>query len=316
MSQADSAANDLRGLRAVITGASSGIGRAIALEFARGGADLFLHARKSGDALNQVVHEVNALGTVASAHLADLADPSGQDDLVSAAWRDGPVDIWINNAGADVLTGEAAALSFEEKLVRLWEVDVTATMRISRAVGQRMRERGTGVILNQGWDQAAIGMAGDSGELFAAIKGAIMSFSQSLAKSLAPQVRVNCLAPGWIKTSWGQGASQAWQDRAKAEALLDRWGTPEDVAHVARFLASPAASFITGQVVPINGRFPRIARLMFCNIGRFGLQQTARPPFLSAGKLPPERPNGTPINHRRAVRVSPFCGSPQKNAVT
>lgn len=255
MSQVDSAANDLSGMRAVVTGASSGIGRAIALELARGGADLFLHARRSADALDQIMQEVQALGRAASAQLVDLAETSGQDELVTAAWHDGPVDIWINNAGADVLTGDAAALSFEEKLNRLWKVDVTATMRIARAVGQRMHERGTGVILNQGWDQAAWGMAGDSGELFAAIKGAIMSFSQSLARSLAPHVRVNCLAPGWIKTSWGAGASQSWQDRAQAEALLDRWGTPEDVAHVARFLSSPAASFLTGQIVPINGGF-------------------------------------------------------------
>jgi 3-oxoacyl-[acyl-carrier protein] reductase len=109
------------------------------------------------------------------------------------------------------------------------------------------------VILNMGWDQAETGMEGDSGEMFAAVKGAIMAFSRSLAKSLAPAVRVNCLAPGWIKTAWGQGASEAWQDRARRESLLGRWGTPEDVARVARFLVSPAASFVNGQVVSING---------------------------------------------------------------
>ena len=111
------------------------------------------------------------------------------------------------------------------------------------------------VILNIGWDQALWGMAGDSGEMFAAIKGAVMSFSRSLAQSLAPEVRVNCLAPGWIKTAWGEQASAAWQERAVGEALLQRWGTPQDVATVARFLASPAAAFVTGQVIPVNGGF-------------------------------------------------------------
>ena len=96
-------------------------------------------------------------------------------------------------------------------------------------------------------------MAGDSGELFAAAKGAVMAFSKSLARSLAPEVRVNCVAPGWIKTDWGAGASQYWQDRAKSESLLARWGTPEDVAAIVRWLASPAAGFVTAQTIMVNG---------------------------------------------------------------
>ena len=116
-----------------------------------------------------------------------------------------------------------------------------------------MKAAGGGAIVNLGWDQAEQGMAGDSGEMFAATKGAIMAFSRSLAKSLAPQVRVNCLAPGWIKTSWGEQASAYWQQRATRESLRGRWGLPEDVAAVARFLASPAADFITGQVIAVGG---------------------------------------------------------------
>jgi 3-oxoacyl-[acyl-carrier protein] reductase len=104
-----------------------------------------------------------------------------------------------------------------------------------------------------GWDQAETGMEGDSGELFAAGKGAVMAFTKSLARSLAPQVRVNCLAPGWIRTAWGSEASAQWQQRAVREAPLARWGTPEDVAATALWLASPAASFITGQVIRVNG---------------------------------------------------------------
>jgi 3-oxoacyl-[acyl-carrier protein] reductase len=140
-------------------------------------------------------------------------------------------------------------------LEELWRVDVAASMRLARLAGARMKRRGSGVILNLGWDGAERGMAGDSGELFAAVKGAVMAFSRSLARSLAPEVRVNCLAPGWIKTAWGSRASETWQDRAQRESSLRRWGTPDDVAQVARFLVSPASAFVTGQVVCVNGGF-------------------------------------------------------------
>jgi 3-oxoacyl-[acyl-carrier protein] reductase len=80
-----------------------------------------------------------------------------------------------------------------------------------------------------------------------------MGFTRSLAVSLAPAVRVNCIAPGWIQTAWGETASATWQERVLRETPLRRWGTPEDVAKVARFLASPDAAFITGQVINVNG---------------------------------------------------------------
>ncbi len=256
------ATNELSGRIAVVTGSSSGIGRAIAVELARAGADVVVHGRSNQAGAESTRREIEGLGRDALVLLADLSDVTAQESLIEQAWQwRGGVDVWINNAGADVLTGANANLSFEDKLAILWQVDVLATIRLSRLIGERMQQRdggsGGSVILNLGWDQAEHGMAGDSGEMFAAIKGAVMSFSKSLAQSLAPNVRVNCLAPGWIKTTWGDDASEYWQQRARSEALLDRWGTPEDVARVARFLASPAASFITGQVVPVNGGFRR-----------------------------------------------------------
>jgi NAD(P)-dependent dehydrogenase (short-subunit alcohol dehydrogenase family) len=80
-----------------------------------------------------------------------------------------------------------------------------------------------------------------------------MAFSKSLALTLAPKVRVNCLAPGWIRTAWGEGASDKWHERVRRETPLGRWGTPADVARTARWLVSPAAAFITGQVIRVNG---------------------------------------------------------------
>jgi 3-oxoacyl-[acyl-carrier protein] reductase len=277
MQQRDSAAandgTELRGQVAVVTGSSSGIGRAIAVEFARAGADVFVHAGRNEAAAAAVADEIRDLGRQSHVCIADLSDCDAHERLVDEAWNWATeistrndtargVQTWVNNAGVDVLTGAASSWSFENKLARLWEVDVVATMRLSRINGTRMRAATKGTqrndnrcILNMGWDQAETGMAGDSGEMFSAIKGAVMAFTKSFAHSLAPDIRVNCLAPGWIKTSWGDHASEYWDRRATSESLLGRWGTPQDVARVARFLAAPAASFLTGQCIPINGGF-------------------------------------------------------------
>jgi 3-oxoacyl-[acyl-carrier protein] reductase len=245
---------ELKGLRALVTGSSSGIGKAIALELASAGADVVVHRRGEVAELEQVAQEIRSLGVRAHALQADLRLADACHELVDAAWRQwGAIDIWVNNAGADTLTGEAGRWAFEKKLHELLAVDVTATLLLSRDVGQRMKARGQGVILTMGWDQAETGMEGDSGQLFAAVKGAVMAFTKSLALTLAPEVRVNCLAPGWIRTAWAEGASQGWQDRAIRETPLGRWGRPEDVARTARWLVSPAAAFLTGQVIRVNG---------------------------------------------------------------
>lgn len=247
---------ELAGLVAVVTGSSSGIGRAIAMELAAAGAACVVHAHESRAAAEGVAREIRAAGGEAMFALADVSDPEERAALVDQVWNwRGAVHIWINNAGADVLTGPASGLTFERKLERLWSVDVMGTVSLARKAGRRMRAEGGGSIVNVGWDQAEFGMGGDSGEMFAVAKGAIMAFTRSLARSLAPQVRVNCVAPGWVKTAWGDGATDYWQQRARHEALLERWGTPEDVATAVRFLVSPASSFITGHVLPVNGGF-------------------------------------------------------------
>jgi 3-oxoacyl-[acyl-carrier protein] reductase len=244
----------LLGLRAAVLGSTSGIGRAVALGLAEAGADVIIHGRSRRDAAEGIAAEVRDQGGRSQVLMADLADRAAGDRLVEAAWCvwDG-LDAWLHIAGADVLTGPAARLSFDAKLDRLWAVDVAATVRLCRAVGRLMKEHQGGAIVTVGWDQAETGMEGDSGELFAATKGAIMAFTRSLALSLAPSVRVNALAPGWIKTAWGESAPAAWQERALRETPLARWGTPDDVARVARFLVGPDAAFVTGQVLRVNG---------------------------------------------------------------
>jgi len=243
----------LEGQWALVTGSSRGIGQAIALELASAGANVLVHGNSNRDSAEQLAAQIRDLGVQSEVLIYDFSQPDSCRALMEQAWEVSPLDIWINNAGVDVLTGEAADWSFQKKWAALWEVDVTATIELSRNVGARMKQRGSGTIVNIGWDQAETGMEGDSGEMFAATKGAVMAFTRSLAKSLAPEVRVNCVAPGWIKTDWGEEASNYWQQRAINESLLQRWGTPEDVAHAVRFLVSPHASFITGQILPVNG---------------------------------------------------------------
>jgi 2-amino-4-hydroxy-6-hydroxymethyldihydropteridine diphosphokinase len=245
---------ELQGQNAVVTGSTSGIGRAIALALADAGANVLIHGRRSQDAAHEVSHECRQKQVEAACFLTDLRDENQCAKFFEQARKHfAALDIWINNAGADTLTGALAKLPFDAKLQELWAVDVRATMQLARAAGEFMKAQGRGVILNMGWDQAETGMAGDSGQLFGACKGAVMAFTMSLALSLAPQVRVNCLAPGWIRTAWGEQASAAWQERVLAETPLQRWGTPEDVAQTARWLVSPAAHFITGQIIRING---------------------------------------------------------------
>ena len=164
------------------------------------------------------------------------------------------VDVWVNNAGADVLTGDAAEWPAERKLDALLDVDLKSTIRCSRLVAARMAPGGC--ILNMGWDRATIdGMAGDDPELFAAVKAGVLGFSKSFARSVAPDVRVNVLCPGWIETAFGAGADRAFYDEIAASTPLGRWGRPEDVAGAAVWLASPAAAFVTGQAVNVNGGF-------------------------------------------------------------
>ncbi|HAD59601.1 MAG TPA: 3-oxoacyl-ACP reductase [Planctomycetaceae bacterium] len=239
--------------RIVVTGSSSGIGRAIALECARAGADLILTYRTSQAAAAEVSADIQALGRQVQVCQLDVSCPDSRTNFEQVVVDGGQIDAVVNNAGADLLTGALSEASFHEKLQTLLAVDVTGTVELARAFGLRFQQQGHGCILTVGWDQSDRGMEGDSGELFATAKNAIMGFTRSLSVSLAPEVRVNCIAPGWIQTAWGDHASEYWQNRVLNETPLKRWGRPEDIAATARFLLSEEASYMTGQVINVNG---------------------------------------------------------------
>ena len=242
-------------VRAVVTGASSGIGAAIAEAFGGAGATVLLTHRDSADEASEVAERIARRGARAQVAQADLASRRGCEALVSEAReRLGGIDAWVNNAGADVVTGEAAGWDWERKLDVLLAVDLRATVACSYAAGTVMREQPDGgTILNMSWDHVTAGMAGENPELFSAVKGGVLAFSKSLARSLAPEVRVNVLCPGWIETAFGREADRDFRRSVAESTPLARWGQPEDVAAAAVWLASPEAAFITGQAVNING---------------------------------------------------------------
>lgn len=258
----------LEGYRAVITGASTGIGRAIALAFAREGADVAITYRTGRRDAIAVSDEIAALGRRAHVFQLDLANAPSISSFATAAWEAlGRVDVWVNNAGADILTGGAAEIPEIEKLDRVLTVDLRGTVLASWEAARRMRdqlpigsengtngeEAQTGVILNTSWDHVLTGMAGRNPQIFSAAKGGILGFSKSLARSVAPKVRVNILAPGWIETEFGAGLDERHYQRVVDSTPLKRWGTPEDVARAAVFLASPDARFLTGQTLLVGG---------------------------------------------------------------
>ena len=216
---------------------------------------MLLTYRRSEAAARRVADGIAARGGHALVAQADLATGAACAALVDEAREalDG-LDVWVNNAGADVLTGDAAHWDWERKLDLLVAVDLKGTIACSYAAGNVMHEQADGgTILNMSWDHVTTGMAGVNPELFCAVKGGVLAYSKSLARALAPAVRVNVLCPGWIETAFGEQADERFRRKVADATPMKRWGTPADVAAAAVYLASPAAAFITGQALNVNG---------------------------------------------------------------
>ena len=211
--------------------------------------------RRSEAAAVAVADGITSEGGRALVARADLGTRTGCEALVAEAHeRLGGFDVWVNNAGADVLTGDAADWDWERKLDLLLAVDLKGTIACSYAAAAVMREQaGGGAIVNMSWDHVTSGMAGADPELFSAVKAGVLAYSKSLARALAPSVRVNVLCPGWIETAFAQDAGDEFRRSVAESTPMGRWGTPADVAAAALYLASPAAAFITGQAINING---------------------------------------------------------------
>ncbi len=246
---------NLDGKAVVVTGGSSGIGQAIARRCAEAGADVLISYRRNREGAEETARSIGKSGRRVEIVQADIGREQDIELLArEAAARLDKVDVWINNAGADILTGAGGKLTPLEKLDLLLAVDVRGTVLASWAAAKLMRDRKVGgVIINMSWDHVTLGMAGENPVLYSAAKGAVMSFSKSFAREVAPGIRVNILAPGFIETAFGQDADSRFRREVVERTPLARWGTPDDVAGAALFLASDQAKFMTGQMLLVNG---------------------------------------------------------------
>ncbi|MDQ2904072.1 MAG: SDR family oxidoreductase [Ktedonobacteraceae bacterium] len=236
----------------VVTGAGRGIGRELALAFAAQGAAVLVHYGHARDQAEEVVRQIEAMGGQATAMQADLSVASEVSGFVTRACETlGPIDVWINNAGASANSEESQGLSEEQIFARMLAVDVMGAWLCCRAVAGAMREGGC--ILNTGWNHVFDGAPGFANQAYATSKGAVIAMTHCFARELAPRVRVNCIAPGWIENEWARSRPPAFRERVAQSIPLGRWGMPGDIAAAALFLASPAASFITGQVLVVDG---------------------------------------------------------------
>ena len=238
---------------ALVTGASRGIGRAIAVELAREGWDVCINYIQHHQAAEEAARAVRALGRRAAVVQADVADGSAVAEMVREAERDlGPISLVVNNAG---IAGQA---QFQDITDEMWNrylaVNLGGARNTIKAVLPRMISEKAGCIVNI---SSIWGLRGASCEVaYACTKAGIIALTRSLAAELGPsQIRVNCVAPGVINTDMVQVLGQETLRDLAEQTPLGRLGTPEDIAHAVAFLASDKASFITGQVLTADGGF-------------------------------------------------------------
>ena len=238
---------DLSGQTALVTGASGGIGGAIARALHSQGAQVMVAGTRR-DALGTLAAE---LGERAHIGLADLANPAAADRLVRDAEKAmGRVDILVNNAG---VTRDALALRMDDESWRIVvEVNLTAAFRLTRAALRGMIRRRHGRVIGVASVVAITGNAGQAN--YAAAKAAMIGMSKSVAAEIGGRgITVNCIAPGAIATAMTEKLTAEQRARLLGAIPAGRFGAPDDVAAAVIFLASPEASYITGQTLHVNG---------------------------------------------------------------
>lgn len=244
----------LQGKTAIVTGGSKGIGKAIAQAFSQAGASVALAARGPED-LERTVKDVESAGGTALGIPTDVTDPEQVQNLVERTVNEfGTVDILVNNAGAAPFLSTVDQIRLEG-FDKYFRINFYGAVNCTKAVAPVLLPKGEGCVLNVSSVAGFIASPGLT--YYASAKAALNSFTRTVAQEWSAHgVRVNALAPGWIETDMNEQARQAIPEfnRQVLESIpLGRWGTPDDVAAAALFLCSPAASFITGTVLVIDG---------------------------------------------------------------
>ncbi len=236
---------------AVVTGASRGIGAAIARDLAAGGARVVVNYRARRDAAESLVEEITSAGGFAEAIAFDVADAAAVESaLRDVAARLGNVDILINNAG---VSADALILrTSEEAWNRVLDVNLKGVLNCTKAVTRGMMRARTGRIVNI---SSVVGFMGNTGQAtYAAAKAGVIGFTKAAARELASRdITVNAVAPGLIATDMLENMQSAARDMVTALIPLRRLGRPQDVAAAVTFLVGPGGAYITGQVIHVNG---------------------------------------------------------------
>ncbi len=242
---------NLKDKNCLVTGGSRGIGKSIALKLAELGANVAITYSRSSEAADEVVKEIQAFGVKGVAMQADAVDFARADEVVSEIVNDwGSLDVLVNNAG---ITKDNLLLRLDEQA---WDdvinTNLKSVFNYSKAATKPMMRARGGSIINI---SSVVGLSGNAGQSnYAASKAGIIGFTKSFAKELSSRnIRANVIAPGYITTEMTGSLDEKVLEAIKTETPLGRAGEPEEVAHCVAFLASEWSSYITGEVIRVDG---------------------------------------------------------------